>query len=122
MDEFTDRATVITQDLVATAEAVKAGARPPSAFVRTFRNSTVYCKASSGVVVGAEVSDVPGLGSWLPVFSSLERLGRFAGECDWLSAPGADVRALLPQHINIILDPDDEHALVLPRTGGESRG
>lgn len=105
-------------DLVSTAEAVRAGHRPPSAFVRAFRRSTVYCQASPGSAVAVDVREVEGQGRWLPVFTTLERLGVFVGECDWVSLTGADVRELLPRDISIIVDPQDQHALVVPTDGG----
>lgn len=105
-------------DLVSTAEAVRAGHRPPSAFVRVFRRSTVYCQASPGSAVAVDVREVGGQGRWLPVFTILERLGAFAAECDWLSLTGADLREHLPADVSFIVDPQEKHALVVPTDGG----
>ncbi|WP_408629968.1 SseB family protein [Amycolatopsis aidingensis] len=92
---------------------VRAARRHPAAFTRAFAEATVYCQrpVSPGVLV-SEVSD---RGRWVLVFSTRERLGRFAGPCEWQAMSGADLLAQLPDDVGVMLDAQDEHAMpVLP--------
>ena len=81
-----------------------------------FTESTVYCQAAErpGFVATGE----PDRG-WVPVFSSLPELARYAVARDepdmgWFSTTGADVLELLPEGYGILLDPLSEHCLTLP--------
>ena len=62
----------------------------------------------------------PGAGH-LVVFSSLESLAGFAGECDWASASGADVLALVPGGYGVVVDPGAAWTAVLPAAAIEAR-
>lgn len=58
---------------------------------------------------GVWVADVPGWGQWTVVFSTVERLAAYAGDCRFFSTTGSDLLAQLPQGIGLVLDPDDDH-------------
>lgn len=53
-------------------------------------------------------------GRWVVAFSSAERLGRYAGNCECFSTSGADLLGLLPDDIGVLLDPQDPHAAPVP--------
>ena len=46
----------------------------------------------------------PGAGL-IALYSSLEALAAQAGECDWASAPGADLLELVPPGYGVVVDP-----------------
>jgi hypothetical protein len=98
--------------VVVVARAVRARRQSPEAFEHAFAAATVYCQRSGRP--GVMVTMVPGRGRWVAVFSSLERLGRFAGECDWQAMTGVDLIAQLPSGMGVLLDVDDEHAMAVP--------
>lgn len=76
-----------------------------------FARSTVYAQrpAKPGVLV----ADLPGKGSWVMVFSTPERLGRYAGDCGFFATTGADLQAQLPDGVGILLDCQDAHGVAL---------
>jgi len=49
----------------------------------------------------------------VPVFSSLEQLALYAGECAYFSTTGADVLDLLPPELDLWLDPAADHSVWL---------
>ena len=49
----------------------------------------------------------------VPVFTSLEQFELFTGEGAWFSTTGADLLDLLPQGLDVWLDPAAEHAVRL---------
>jgi len=70
---------------------------------------------------GVLVTDIPGHGQWLPVFTSLCTLKEFVavGESvemglGWLSTSGADLIEHLPSAVGVLVDPTREHAVALP--------
>ncbi len=65
---------------------MRAGELPRSAVDAAFLSATVYARRPG--YVGAIAAEVPGHGRCVPVFSSLDRLGRFSGECDWFGLIG----------------------------------
>lgn len=90
---------------------VRAGELPGSAVDAAFLSATVYARRPGQV--GALAAEVPGHGRCVPVFSSLEGLGRFSGECDWFGLTGADLLWQLPPKIAVVIDPLDEHCIVI---------
>ncbi|WP_218952256.1 SseB family protein [Amycolatopsis anabasis] len=72
-----------------------------------FVEATVYAQRPERP--GVLVADVPGRGLWTVVFSRLERLAAYAGECEYLSTTGADFLDLVPDGVAVMVDPDDEH-------------
>ena len=58
---------------------------------------------------GLLVSDLGVRGRWMAAFSTLSRLVRYVGECDYFVATGADVLELIPPGVGLMLDPDDAH-------------
>jgi len=99
-------------ELAIACVGLRAGWLTPATFFEAFASATVYCQrpGQPGVMVGS----VTGQGDWVPVFSSLERLGRFAGECDWQSTTGADLQSLLPAGVGMVLDVQDPHVVAVP--------
>ena len=73
-----------------------------------------FCAAT----VFALAADRPGVlapaGGPVPVFSSLEQLGRYAGPARWLSTTGEDLLRLLPPGTDLLLDPAGDRPLLLP--------
>jgi hypothetical protein len=70
---------------------------------------------------GLLVTQIPGSGPWLPVFTSLAALHQFvrrnhAGEAShgWLSTTGADLIQQLPPGVGLLIDPQHDHAVALP--------
>ncbi|XTP11115.1 SseB family protein [Streptomyces albus subsp. chlorinus] len=53
---------------------------------------------------GFLVSETEG-GPVVPVFTSWERLGLFAGACDWASTTAEDLVELLPEGVRALVDP-----------------
>ncbi len=49
----------------------------------------------------------------VPVFTSLDELGRWAGECDWFATTGADLLDLLPPGYGLLVDPAGDHPVGL---------
>ncbi|MGH8902357.1 MAG: SseB family protein [Egibacteraceae bacterium] len=101
--------------VVVAARRLRAGKLTLADWDAAFRTATVYAQAPSRP--GFMVADLPGKGSWVSVFSSLERLGAFVGACDWMSMPGADVIELLPDGVGAVLDPGSGHAVAIPPRG-----
>ncbi len=55
----------------------------------------------------------PGAG-YVALYSSLEALAAQVGECDWASAPGAELLQLVPPGYGVVVDPGGGHPAVLP--------
>ena len=91
-------------DLVA---SVASGGADASALGPAFCGATVFALAAErpGVLVPS--------GGPVPVFSSMEQLGRFAGPARWLSTSGEDLLRLLPAGTDLLLDPASDTPLRL---------
>lgn len=98
-------------DLAALARAVSAGKRPIKAFYAAFAKAVVYAQRPERP--GVFVTDTENSGRWTVAFSSLERLADYAGECDYLSMPGAVFLELVPPGVGVMVDPEDDHRLPL---------
>lgn len=72
-----------------------------------FATATVFARRPRRTAL--LVTELGERGRWTVVFSSLDRLAMHAGECDYLSATGADFMELVPEGIAVMVDPDDEH-------------
>ena len=99
--------------LARVASAFSAGRVDSAAFAAAFAAGRVYAlrPAHPGLVAVGE----PGGGHVL-VFTSLDELGRHAGECDWLSTTGDDLLALVPDGYGVLVDAAGDHPLALPAT------
>ncbi|WP_052120444.1 SseB family protein [Amycolatopsis sp. MJM2582] len=86
---------------------VKAGQRRPSDFMDVFASALVFARRPQGTAL--LVTELGDRGRWTVVFSSLDRLAMHAGECDYLSATGADFMELVPDGVAVMVDPDDDH-------------
>lgn len=93
--------------VVTVARDVWAGSRSPEGFYAAFAESTVYAQRPERP--GLMIADLAARGRWTVVFSSLERLAAYAGECEYLSTSGADLLELVPEGVGVLLDPADEH-------------
>ncbi|RJQ70561.1 hypothetical protein D5S17_28955 [Pseudonocardiaceae bacterium YIM PH 21723] len=94
-----------------------AGTGSAADMVEGFRATTVYFQyvRRPRALVGA---DTARMGSWLLVWTSLERLGAWSGECDWLSTTGADVVDNILPHMRfagVLLDLGAPHMMTIPR-------
>ena len=69
------------------------------------------------------VSEVPGRGRWVPVFSTLERLAAFAGmHGQYQQLTGVELLRHVPKGIGVLFDVQDTHALpLIPRRDGLPR-
>jgi hypothetical protein len=93
--------------VVVAARAVMTGHCRPDEFKAVFAQATVF-----GVMPdrpGVWAAEIPGRGRWTSVFSTVERLTAYAGDCQFFSTTGADLIAQLPQGVGLILDPRDDH-------------
>ncbi len=102
--------------LAVTAQDFLAGKCEAPQLHEAFTRATVYCQAAErpGFVATGEQDR-----GWVPVFSSLSELARYAVARDqpdmgWFSTTGADVLDLLPEGYGLVLDPLSEHCLTLP--------
>lgn len=102
-------------EVVVAACQLRAGRLAFADWDAVFRTATVYAQAPSRP--GFMVAELTGKGSWVSVFSSLDRLGAFVGECDWMSLPGWDLIDLLPDGVGAVLDPGSGHAVAIPPRG-----
>ncbi len=85
-----------------------------AAFAAVFAAEEVYAvrpppPAPPGLVAVGE----PGTGHVL-VFTSLDQLGRRAGECDWLRTTGHDLLSLVPEGYGVVVDVAGDHPVALP--------
>ena len=101
--------------LVEVLRGVRAGELSRSAVDAAFLSALVYARRPGQV--GALAAEVPGHGRCVPVFSSLDRLGGFSGECDWFGLTGADLLWQLPSGVAVVIDPLDEHCVVIHPRG-----
>jgi hypothetical protein len=100
--------------LAQAAALFAAGHLDSAAFAVAFATGEVYAvrppqPAPPGLVAVGE----PGAGHVL-VFTSLDQLGRRAGECDWLRTTGEDLLALVPDGYGLLVDAASDHPLELP--------
>ncbi len=107
-------------DVLAVGQAFRAGAVTVEA-VRTALDAAVLValRPGHGAAPGVVVFAMPSGGRWVAVFTSLDRLARFAARrgqttVDWLSAGGSDLIPQLPPEVGLIVDPGEEHCVVLP--------
>ena len=98
-------------ELVRAAREVLAGRLSVLDMEKMFARSTVFGQRPSKP--GVLVTDLSGKGSWVMMFSTPERLGRHAGDCDFFATTGADLQAQLPSGIGILLDCQDAHGVAL---------
>jgi hypothetical protein len=79
-----------------------------------FETTTYYVQrvTGEGGVPAVAALGPPGAG-YLALYSSLEALASYAGECDWASAPGADLLELVPPGYGVVVDPGGPHPAVL---------
>ncbi|MFI7121951.1 SseB family protein [Amycolatopsis sp. NPDC049868] len=89
------------------AREINAGQRGPSEFMDVFSIATVFARRPRRTAL--LVTELGDRGRWTVVFSSLDRLAMHAGECDYLSATGADFMELVPEGVAVMVDPDDDH-------------
>ena len=96
-----------TGALAELASAVAAGEADPALLGPAFCAATVFALAAErpGVVAPA--------GGPVPVFSSLDQLGRCAGPARWLSTTGEDLLRLLPPGTDLLLDAAGDAPLLL---------
>ena len=94
--------------LAQVARDVWSGRRGATDFMDTFAGARVYVQrpAEPGRLLVVDLGD---RGSWLVVFSTLTRLARHVGVCDYFATTGADLLELVPPGIGVMVDPDDEH-------------
>ena len=100
--------------LTQAAKAFATGLLDSATFAAAFATGEVYAvrpppPAPPGLVAVGE----PGAGHVL-VFTSLDELGRRAGECDWLRTTGDDLLSLVPDGYGLLVDAAGEHPLLLP--------
>jgi SseB protein N-terminal domain len=100
--------------LARAAKAFAAGFLDSASFAAAFATGEVYAvrpppPSPPGLVALGE----PGSGHIL-VFTSLDELGRRAGECDWLRTTGGDLLSLVPEGYGLVVDAAGDHPLVLP--------
>ena len=79
-----------------------------------FETATYYVQRVPGEGGAPAVAALgpPGAG-FVAMFSSLDALAAYAGECDWASAPGADLLELVPPGYGVVVDPGGPHPAVL---------
>jgi hypothetical protein len=75
-------------EIVRIAREVRAGMRAPRVFDEAFSSAVVYTQHPEQG--GLMVSEVPGMGRWVPVFSTIARLARFAGDGQYQALTGSD--------------------------------
>jgi hypothetical protein len=102
--------------LARTAAAFAAGSLDSAAFAAAFAAGPVYAlRPPSPAPPGLLAVGEPGAGHVL-AFTSLDELGRQAGECDWLRTSGDDLLALVPDGYGVLVDAAGERPLLLPAT------
>lgn len=79
----------------------------PEELLDAFLAATVFCERPErpGFLAVDEPED-----GVIPVFSSLDEMAAYAGECDWFSTTGRDLLELLPAGYDVVLDAAGEHA------------
>ncbi len=97
--------------LVHAAQEALAGRLSVLGLEDVFSRSTVFGQRPESP--GVMVTDLGPKGRWAVVFSSAQRLGRFAGKCEFFSTTGADLRTQVPSDIGILLDCQDDHGIAL---------
>lgn len=97
------------------------------AVFEAFLRARVFCQATEPPAhPGVLALGGPGNGV-VPVFSSLEELGRFRAARDetgepvrWFATSGADLLGLVPDGYGVLVDPGSDHAVLLhPGDGAE---
>ena len=103
-----------TTRLGAAVAAFAAGTTSADTLTTAFAVAPVYApRPAPPAPPGLLAVGPPGAGRVL-VFSSLEQLGRAAGECDWLRTSGRDLLTLVPEGYGVLLDAGCDDALELP--------
>lgn len=100
------------------ARSFSRGEASPQELFDVFLAATVYCQRPDRpgfLAIGEENAGA------IPVFSSLEFLGRYAGECNWFSTTGEDLLDLLPTGYDLLLDATGPHPLRLNSAAWRSR-
>jgi hypothetical protein len=98
-------------ELVRAASDVLAGRATAQELEEVFARSRVCAQRPASL--GVFVVEVAGRGRWAPVFSTPERLARYAGDCEFFVTTGADLVAQLPAGVGVMLDCQDPHGVAL---------
>ncbi len=112
----TDKQTALA--VVREAEAFYEGTGDPKRLLAAFRAARVHlCREIDPPSV--TTIHVPGMGSWLQVFSTVERLTSVVGaEHSCMTLLGAEVLDLLlpvlPEGLGVVLDPHSPHMITFP--------
>jgi predicted benzoate:H+ symporter BenE len=109
------------QPVVAAALAFHVGTGSPAEVFAAVRRSLFYAQQGSASRPAAAVSMVAGWGTWIAVYTSLDRLAARVGACQWWSTIGADLLDnVLPELVartglaGIVVDLGSPHQLPLP--------
>ncbi len=91
------------------------GRLPAAAFQAALERATLFVERVEGPSGAAAVAAVgePGSGA-VCLYTSLAELAAHAGECDWASAPGADLLDLVPEGYGVVVDPAGPFTVALP--------
>lgn len=107
--------TVSEAELVETCGKLRLGVGTVRDLMDAFGGAVIYTQRPERP--GLMLSAVPDAGEWAAVFSSLERLGRFAGACAWQSMTGADLLnqiETMAADVGVFVDLQDEHGITIP--------
>lgn len=96
-------------EVVCVARDILAGRRHPDELDAAFAAATVYGQRPDAP--GVMVASLPGQGQWTLVFSTIERLAAYAGDCAYFATTGADLLAQLPPGVGALLDAGDCHRI-----------
>lgn len=102
-----DQQSEAEPQVVHVAREVTAGRQHPDEFDDAFATATVYGQRPS--TPGVLVAELEGQGKWTLVFSTLERLAGYAGDCTYFATTGADLLEQLPTGIGVMFDAGDQH-------------
>lgn len=105
-------------DFAITIAQATAGEVAGADFFDAFLGARFYCERPERPGFMSVGKPPDGL---VPIFSSLEELGLFAGECYWFATTGADLLSLLPDGYDLILNPAGDHPLRLRSAAWEAR-
>lgn len=109
------------QPVVAVAAAFHAGTATPVDVLAALRRSLLYAQQGTARTPSAAVLMAEGWGSWIAVYTSVERLAARVGQCAWWHTTGADLLDhILPELVartglaGLVLDLGQPHQLPLP--------
>ena len=109
------------QPVVAAAAAFISGGASAAEVLDALRRSVLYAQQGSSARPAAAVAMVDGVGTWIAIYSSVQRLVERVGECRWWSTTGADLLAnVLPELMEraglsgFVLDLGQPHQLTFP--------